>query len=105
MLLKGRRARTKEYYVYIMANLAHTIYIGVTNNIESRVYQHKNKLIPGFTTRYGLNMLVYYESTSEIDAAIGREKQLKGWRRDRKVALIQSMNHEWRDLSLDFMEE
>jgi putative endonuclease len=94
----------KQYYVYIMANYAHTIYIGVTNNLERRVYEHKVKLIPGFTARYDLTSLVYYESAWDINAAIAREKQIKGWLRRKKVALIESVNPEWKDLSKDFLD-
>ena len=90
----------KEYYVYIMSNIARTLYIGVTNHLERRVYEHKQKLVPGFTSKYNLTHLVYYEVTGDIHAAIAREKQLKGWLRAKKVALIESMNAEWDDLSV-----
>jgi putative endonuclease len=92
----------RHYYVYIMANERHTIYTGVTNDLPRRVWQHKNKVVPGFTTRYDCTMLVYYEVTGEIRAAIEREKQIKGWLRRKKVELIMSLNPEWRDLSLDW---
>jgi putative endonuclease len=82
-----------------MANLARTIYIGMTSNLESRIHQHKHKTLPGFTQRYGLNRLVYYEEHQYVHDAIAREKQLKGWLRSRKVALIESMNPDWCDLS------
>jgi len=78
------------------------MYIGVTNNLERRLHEHKNKLIPGFTTKYNLNKLVYVEDTPDISAAIAREKQLKGWRREKKNALVAGANPEWRDLSADF---
>ena len=91
-----------EYFVYIMSNYARTIYVGVTNDLERRVYEHKMKLITGFTSRYGLNSLVYYESTNDISVAIAREKQLKGWLRSKKIALIEAMNPEWNDLSEDW---
>jgi putative endonuclease len=94
----------KQYYVYIMANYAHTIYTGVTNNLERRVYEHKMKIVPGFTARYDLTTLVYYESVGDINAAITREKQIKGWLRAKKVALIESVNPEWRDLSRDWAD-
>ncbi|HEU4321909.1 MAG TPA: GIY-YIG nuclease family protein [Roseiflexaceae bacterium] len=90
------------YYVYIMSNYAHMLYIGVTNHLERRVYEHKHKLTAGFTARYNLKHLVYFEETSDVRAAIEREKQLKGWRRDRKIALITAMNPQWRDLSADW---
>ena len=87
-----------KYYVYIMANRARTLYVGVTNNLARRVQQHKSALIPGFTSKYGLNRLVYFEVTSDVLAAIEREKQIKGWLRAKKVALIESVNPQWEDL-------
>jgi putative endonuclease len=89
----------KEYYVYIMTNKSRTLYTGVTNNLERRVYEHKNKLIPGFTSKYNITKLVYYESGDDISVAIAREKQIKGWLRVKKIALIESVNPEWNDLS------
>ncbi len=93
-----------QYYVHIMSNLARTIYIGVTNNLERRVYEHKNKSLPGFAARYGLNQLVYYEVADSPVAAIEREEQLKGWLRSKKVALIETMNPQWKDLSAEWHE-
>jgi len=90
----------REYYVYIMTNRARTLNIGVTNDLVRRVYEHKQKLIDGFTKKYNITFLVYYETTSSVEAARVREKQLKGWRRVRKVALIEAFNNQWRDLSL-----
>ena len=90
---------SKEYYVYIMTNKSRTLYTGVTNNLMRRVYEHKNKLIPGFTSKYNIQFLVYYEAGSDIHAAIAREKQIKGWLRAKKIALIDSMNPEWKDLT------
>jgi putative endonuclease len=88
------------YYVYIMSNPRRTtLYIGVSGNLERRVYEHKHRLVEGFTSRYLLRDLVYYEETTDVNVAITREKQLKGWRRDRKAKLVESMNPEWRDLS------
>lgn len=87
------------YYVYIVSNRSKTLYIGITNDLVSRVYQHKQKLIKGFTRKYGIGNLVYYEETSDVVSAIAREKQLKGWLRARKIALIESTNPEWEDLS------
>ena len=81
-----------------MANRSKTLYVGVTNNLE-RVYEHKHGVIEGFTSRYHLTKLVYSETAEEIESAIGREKQVKGWLRSKKVALIESMNPEWDDLS------
>ena len=87
-----------------MANYAQTLYTGVTNNLERRVYEHKMKLVPGFTSRYDLTTLVYYESVGDINAVIAREKQIKGWLRRKKVSLIEAENPEWRDLSEDWFD-
>ncbi len=92
-----RRSRT--YYVYIMANESKMIYVGVTNNLERRVSEHKQKSVPGYTRRYNITRLVYCEDTGDVRAAIEREKQLKGWLRARKVALIEASNPEWDDLA------
>jgi putative endonuclease len=89
----------KTYYVYIMSNNSRTLYTGVTNDLKRRVFEHKRKLLPGFTRQYNINRLVYYESCGDIRAAIQREKQIKGWVRAKKVALILSVNHARRDLS------
>ena len=88
-----------SYYVYIITNTSKTLYIGMTNNLERRVYQHKNKLVPGFTSKYNLNRLVYYEQTENVLSAIAREKQLNGWLRKKKIDLIEAQNPEWADLS------
>jgi putative endonuclease len=95
----------KQYYVYIMTNRSRTLYTGVTNDLERRVYEHKQKLIPGFTAKYNIDCLVYYEATEDVNAAIYREKQIKGWLRAKKMALIESMNPEWADLSLAWSGE
>jgi len=89
----------KQYYVYIMINKSRTLYVGMTNDLPRRVHQHKHKLVEGFTRWYNITRLVYYESTHSVHAAIAREKQIKSWRRSKKVALIESANPEWRDLS------
>ncbi len=89
----------REYYVYILTNESRTLYTGVTNDLELRVYQHKQKLIPGFTAKYNISRLVYFETIQDVHAAIAREKQIKGWLRRKKVALIESMNPQWKDLS------
>ncbi|OPY88161.1 MAG: GIY-YIG nuclease superfamily protein [Smithella sp. PtaU1.Bin162] len=89
----------KQYYVYIMSNKSGTLYTGVTSNIQQRIYQHKKKLVPGFTAKYNINKLVYYETTGDVNSAIAREKQIKGWLRSKKVSLIESVNTEWTDLS------
>jgi putative endonuclease len=90
---------SKEYYFYIMTNKSRTLYTGVTGDLMRRVYEHKNKLIKGFTSRYNIQYLVYYETASSIDSAIEREKQIKGWLRAKKISLIDSINSEWKDLS------
>ena len=93
----------KSYCVYIMAGPSGVIYIGVTNDIERRVLEHKSKSVPGFSARYNLTKLVYFEAFSDVRAAITREKELKGWVRRRKVALIESVNPSWNDLSPEWM--
>ena len=75
----------KSYYVYIMTNKSKTLYVGMTNNLERRVYEHKNKLIEGFTKKYNINKLVYYETFDNVNDAIRREKQIKGWLRIKKI--------------------
>jgi putative endonuclease len=92
----------RHYYVYIMANAGRMFYTGVTNDLERRVFQHKHKLIPGYTTKYNITRLVYYEATASVLAALAREKQIKGWLRSQKVAMIESANPGWRDLSEDW---
>jgi len=93
-----------NYYVYIMSNRSSTLYTGSTNNLIGRVIHHKDKLVDGFTKRYGINRLVYYEVGETREAAVNREKQIKGWTRAKKIALIESVNPTWRDLSSDFMD-
>ncbi len=89
----------KHYFVYILTNKSNKVlYIGVTNNLERRMYEHKNKLIKGFTEKYNLIKLVYYEATDDIISAIKREKQLKNWHRDWKIKLINDFNPQWKDL-------
>ena len=89
----------RQHYVYIMTNKSRTLYTGVTNNLERRVYEHKHKLIEGFTSKYNITKLVYYEAFGDIREALAREKQIKGWLRVKKIALIESVNPEWKDLS------
>ncbi len=91
-----------QYYVYILTNRSGTLYVGVTNDLERRVYEHKNKLVPGFTSKYNVTQLANFEQTSDVESAIAREKQIKGWRRAKKVALIESSNPQWKDLSLEW---
>ena len=90
-----------HYYVYILSNSTNTvIYTGVTNNLLRRVYQHKNKMDPkSFSAKYNVHKLVFFEETSDVNSAIAREKQLKGWTRKKKNALIMKANPEWKDLS------
>ncbi len=78
------------------------MYVGITNNLMRRVYEHKNKLIDGFTKKYNINKLVYYETFQDVRAAIEREKEIKKWRREKKNKLVNTKNPEWRDLSEDF---
>jgi putative endonuclease len=91
-----------HYYVYIMASFRRVLYIGVTGDLERRVFEHQHKILPGFTARYNVNRLVYVESTTDVWAALAREKELKGWRREKKIALIESQNPQWYDLSRDW---
>ncbi|MCK5538863.1 MAG: GIY-YIG nuclease family protein [Bacteroidales bacterium] len=91
--------REYHFYVYIIASLNKTIYIGVTNNIKRRIHEHKEGLIEGFSKKYDCNFLVYNEHYEQIEDAINREKQLKKWNRSKKVALIERNNPDWEDLS------
>ena len=93
----------KTCAVYIMTNYSETsLYIGVTSNLQKRVWEHKNKVIEGFTKKYNVDKLVYYELTDYIESAINREKQLKRWHRQWKINLIKEMNPDFKDLSLDW---
>ena len=94
----------RQYYVYIMTNGVRTLYIGVTNDLTRRVYEHRQKLADGFTNKYNITMLVHYEVTTDVQSAIAREKQLKGWRRSKKVDLIERVNPAWVDLSLEWYD-
>jgi putative endonuclease len=89
----------KDYYVYIMTNKSGTLYTGVTNDLERRVYEHRNGVVKRFTSKYRITRLVHYDSTNDIAVAIAREKQIKSWSRAKKIALIESSNPEWKDLS------
>ena len=95
----------KQYYVYIMTNHSGTLYTGMTNNLKRRIYEHKHKLVEGFTKKYRLFRLVYFEETQSVRAAIEREKQIKGWSRRKKIALIESVNLRWSDLSQTWFDE
>ena len=87
----------------MMTNRTRRLYIGVTNDLIRRVYEHEHRLVPGFTSKYFLERLVYLEETDEVSAAIAREKELKGWRRSKKIALIEKVNPHWSDLSRDLI--
>lgn len=90
----------KKYYVYIMSNKKNgTMYIGVTNNLERRVFEHKNHLVDGFTNKYDLNKLVWFAETNTAESAVLKEKQMKKWNRAWKIKLIEGNNPEWKDLS------
>ena len=88
-----------------MTNKSGTLYTGMTNDIERRVYEHKTKILPGFTKKYNINRLVYFEDFYDVDQAIDREKQIKGWRRSKKIELIESLNPGWKDLSKEWFGE
>ena len=95
----------KHYYVYIMTSPSGTLYTGMTNDLKRRVYQHKHKLIEGFTKKYNVTRLAYYEETQDIQTAIAREKEIKSWRRSKKLELIKSLNPTWQDLSDGWYDE
>ena len=92
---------SKDYYVYIMTNNSGTLYTGMSGHFARRIYQHKNRLIKGFSRRYNIERLVYYEQTNDVYTALEREKEIKGWSRKKKIALIEGMNPEWKDLAED----
>ena len=93
----------KQYYVYLMASYRRVLYVGVTNDLQRRVYQHKTKAHPdSFTAKYNVNRLVYHEQFGDINDAIAREKQIKGWRRSKKTDLVEATNPDWQDLSLEW---
>lgn len=91
----------KHFYVYIMTNHTRRIYTGVTNDLRRRVHEHKSGQVRGFTSKYQINQLIYFEETNNIESAISREKQIKSWARKRKIDLIESANPGWAELSLD----
>jgi len=96
----------RSYFVYILASRDHgTLYIGVTSDLERRIYEHKNKLIDGFTKQYNVDRLVYFEETSDIHSALEREKQLKNWRRNWKIDIIEKVNPDWDDLSREWIPD
>ena len=93
-----------QYYVYILAGKRNgTLYVGVTSDLVRRVFEHRNNLVDGFTKKYGVHSLVYYEETDSIDSAIAREKQLKKWSRAWKIRLVEKVNPVWRDLYPDLL--
>ena len=92
------------YYIYIMTNHSGTFYVGVTSDLLQRVYQHKKGMVEGFTKKYRVNRLVYFEEIPSKSSALEREKQIKRWRREKKVKLIEMMNPEWNDLSETWFE-
>jgi putative endonuclease len=94
-----------QYFVYIMTNTYRNLYTDVTNDLVRRVYEHKNKIIPGFTSHYNISELVYFEETSDVQTALAREKEIKGWRRAKKTRLIDSINPKWLDLSAAWFKD
>jgi putative endonuclease len=91
----------RHYYVYVLTNWNNrVIYIGVTNDLERRVFEHKNKLVKGFTEKYNVNKLVYFEETGDVNAALAREKEIKKWRREKKDALVTNSNPQWTELKI-----
>lgn len=104
MRFDGYNINMKTYYVYIMSSKTGTLYVGMTSNIKRRVYEHKNHLLPGFTIKYNIERLLYFETIGDPVSAINREKQIKTWRREKKVALIDSVNPSWEDLSEDWYD-
>ena len=91
--------REGSYFNYIVASRSHTLYVGMTGNLQKRVFEHKDRAYGGFSSQYNCNRLVWFESFNDPSKAIGREKQLKGWRREKKIALIEKTNPTWQDLS------
>ena len=95
----------KVYYVYILSNKTGTLYTGVTNDLERRMYEHKNHLVKGFTSKYNIHRLIYYEEINDIEVAILREKEIKKWRRKKKLGLVRTSNPGFDDLSHTWFEE
>ena len=94
--------RERKYWVYILANRSRNLYTGITNDIERRVFEHKTGRVPGFAAKYNINRLAYFERHRYVGEAIRREKEIKSWRRSKKVALIESINPTWEDLAADW---
>ena len=93
------------YYVYILASLSRVLYVGMTNDLERRVYEHKHKMTPGFTSRYNVDRLVHIEDFAHVHDAMDRENEIKGWRRSKKIVLIEANNPGWNDLSAGWFPE
>jgi putative endonuclease len=91
---------SRTYYVYILASKSRRLYIGMTNDLSRRMWEHKNKVVEGFTKQYNIDRLVYFEETSDVRSAIEREKQFKSWRREKKITLIETINAAWEDLAV-----
>jgi putative endonuclease len=98
-------AKEHRYAVYIAANATRLLYVGMSSDLRNRMWKHKNKTFEGFTANWNVCRLVYYEIYEDVRSAINREKQLKGWRRDKKIALIEKMNKNWQDLSEEWFEK
>jgi putative endonuclease len=99
----GRVHSDRRYFVYVMSSTSRVLYVGSTSDLVRRVYQHKNGLIPGFTTRYAVTQLVYYDCTPNAAAMVARERQLKRWTREKKIRLIELSNAGWYDLARDWL--
>ena len=95
----------RDYYVYILTNVSRTLYIGVTNDLQRRLYEHRVGIGSEFTRKYHVHQLIYYESTNSVWAAIEREKELKSWRRSRKIGVIEQKNPDWRDLAAEWQDQ
>jgi putative endonuclease len=104
MLCSMALRRERRYFVYILGSISGTLYIGVTSNLALRVRQHKKHVFSGFTAQYDVDRLLYYEIYGSVLTAIAREKQLKGWRRQKKIALMEKLNPQWKDLSRSWYE-
>lgn len=96
--------KSHNYYVYIMGSSAGTLYVGITNNLERRVFEHKNEIVEGFSQKYKCKKLLYWEHFTNVENAIDREKQLKGWKRYKKIRLIRESNPSWKDLSCEWFK-
>lgn len=94
----------KSYFLYILGSRTETLYIGTTNDLETRTLQHKQKIHAGFTEKYSVDRLLYYEETNDVKTALAREKQLKSWRRQKKIDLVEKNNPKWVDLSEDWSD-